>query len=264
MRKEFEIELKVGLFVTIGLALVLASILLLGGANSIFTRQNTYTTHFSSTEGLITGAKVLLGGLRVGVVSDVDFDEETKSIRVEIAIARKYAPLIRVDSKVELSTQGLLGDKFITISMGDSDQPTADAGSEIPSRAGKDLAEFLTKGDVLIASLGSAAASLDQTLKVLNSSGRSETLFQGLAQTSKNLAALSAKLNQDLEKTTRNLGGIMEKINNGTGTLGALVNDPGLYEDVRSLLGGANRNRVIRNLVRKTVKDNEDARSDQR
>ena len=47
---------------------------------------------------------------------------------------------------------------------------------------------------------------------------------------------------------------IFEKINNGTGTIGALVNDPGLYDEVKALFGGANRNRVIRNLVRQTVK----------
>ena len=58
-----------------------------------------------------------------------------------------------------------------------------------------------------------------------------------------------------LKKTIHDVAQIVEKINNGSGTLGALVNDPSLYEDARSLVGGANRNRIIRNLVRKTTKD---------
>jgi phospholipid/cholesterol/gamma-HCH transport system substrate-binding protein len=85
-----------------------------------------------------------------------------------------------------------------------------------------------------------------------------------MAQSAKNLASATAKLNEGLEGpqlkgAVRNLNGILEKINNGTGTLGALVNDPGLYYDARSLMGGANRNRIIRNLVRQTVRTAEEA-----
>ena len=62
----------------------------------------------------------------------------------------------------------------------------------------------------------------------------------------------------------KNAADILEKVNNGTGTLGALVNDPGLYEDARALVGGANRNRIVRNLVRKTAKDGEAAKNEAR
>ena len=62
-----------------------------------------------------------------------------------------------------------------------------------------------------------------------------------------------------LKNALKGLDGVMSKINNGTGTLGALINDPGLYDDAKALLGGANRNRIIRNLVRQTVRKNEEA-----
>jgi phospholipid/cholesterol/gamma-HCH transport system substrate-binding protein len=58
-----------------------------------------------------------------------------------------------------------------------------------------------------------------------------------------------------MAKSSKSLVEILDKVNNGAGTLGALVNDPGLYEDARALVGGANRNRIIRNLVRETAKD---------
>jgi phospholipid/cholesterol/gamma-HCH transport system substrate-binding protein len=78
---------------------------------------------------------------------------------------------------------------------------------------------------------------------------------------SQNLAQLSDKLNREfdqiqLRQATRNLNQIFEKINNGTGTIGALVNDPGLYDELRALTGGANRNRIMRNLIRQTIKEN--------
>ena len=68
----------------------------------------------------------------------------------------------------------------------------------------------------------------------------------------------SVKLNNQLDgmalkSAIKNLNAILEKVNNGTGTLGALINDPGLYDNARALVGGANRNRILRNLVRETV-----------
>jgi len=81
-----------------------------------------------------------------------------------------------------------------------------------------------------------------------------------MASTAKNLAGVSDKLNRDeLRSAMRNLNSILEKINNGSGTLGALVNDPGLYDDVKLFVGGANRNRVVRNLVRETIKKSDEA-----
>jgi hypothetical protein len=39
--------------------------------------------------------------------------------------------------------------------------------------------------------------------------------------------------------------------------MGALINDPGLYDNVKALVGQANRNRILRNLVRQTLRDSE-------
>lgn len=260
MRKEVELEIKVGLFITVGVGLIMLAILVLGGADSLLTRQNRYYVHFQNVEGLVTGAKVVLGGLQVGTVKGVDFDFERKDIQVELMVGRKYQDWIKKDCSAEIATQGVLGDKFISLSSGAVDSPSFPAGSEIPARPSKDITQFISKSDQLLANLNKIAGSLDKVLKSFADNNRSETFFQGMSVTAKNLSQASEKLNQELEhiklrSVTQNLNGILEKINNGTGTLGALINDPALYYDARALLGGANRNRIIRNLVRKTVKE---------
>ena len=265
-QRKQSMELKVGLFVAVGTALTMFSILVLGGADSIFTRTNTYYVHLPAVNGLIVGAKVVIGGLNIGTVSDVEFDGKTKDIRVELKVMRKYTQWVRKDSQAEMLTQGVLGDKFISVNAGNLDQPEMPSGSEIPAAQTRDLTQFISKGDELMANLNSIAATLDRMLKTFESGKRSETFFEGMSQSAKNLASISGKINDDLEKVQlksalRNLNGIFEKINNGTGTLGALVNDPGLYYDVRALMGGANRNRIVRNLVRQTIQDAEEAQS---
>ncbi len=262
MRKEIELELKVGLFVSIGLSLVMLAILTLGGAKSLFSRQNEYTLHFDSAEGLITGAKVVLGGLTVGAVDKVDLDPDSRDIEVTITMDRKYGQWVRKGTEGEIATQGLLGDKYIALTLGREEAPALEDGSEIPVRNSKDLTQFLSKGDQLLVSLNSIAGSLDRLLKQFESENRSEKFFDGLSSAATNLSQVSSKLNQqltgiELKQASQNLNSILKKINDGTGTLGALVNDPGLYDDIKALTGGANRNRVMRNLVRKTIKDGE-------
>ena len=50
-----------------------------------------------------------------------------------------------------------------------------------------------------------------------------------------------------------------EAINHGDGTMGMLAHDPALYEDLRALVGGAQRNKLLRAYIRKTVEQGEEA-----
>jgi phospholipid/cholesterol/gamma-HCH transport system substrate-binding protein len=262
MKKPSEMELKVGIFVSVGLALIMTAILMLGGANSIFTRHNKYTVHFPSVEGLMIGAKVLLGGINVGTVSTIEFDPALKSIKVTTEVKKSFEEWIKHDSTAEILTQGVLGDKYISIAPGSAESQPLKSWDEITTKPTKGLAEFLSKSDQLMVSLNSIAQNIDQILKTFHAKNRSEMFFDGMANTAKNLSEVSKKLNGELDSiqlksAVKNLNSILEKINNGTGTVGALVNDPQLYYDAKALVGGANRNRIVRNLVRKTIKEEE-------
>ena len=53
-----------------------------------------------------------------------------------------------------------------------------------------------------------------------------------------------------LESGGARLNAILAKLDEGEGSLGLLVNDPTLYEELQLLVGGANRSAVVRTLVR--------------
>jgi phospholipid/cholesterol/gamma-HCH transport system substrate-binding protein len=142
------------------------------------------------------------------------------------------------------------------------------SGSKIPSEEGGGFDKFLSKGDELLVTLNSMAKTIDKLLKTLDRDKRTDRILDGMAATSKNLSEATAKLNQELtqielKSTIRNLNEILKKINHGQGTLGALINDPALYDDAKALVGGANRSRIVRNLVRRTIKEGEEAYSDE-
>ena len=264
MRKGWDIELKVGFFIAVGLAFILTSIIVLGGTESLFTRKNRYTSHFVNVEGLIGGAKVVMGGVQIGTVESIRFDDAKRDVAVNIEVTRNLADWIRADSYIEIVTQGVLGDKYVSISQGGPDQAPLAPGSEVPNRSSGGLTQFLSKSDQLLVSLQSMARSMDNVVKGFEHNHRSEIFFDGMSKSAKNLAEITEKLNKELNelhigRVTKNLNSILEKVNNGTGTLGALVNDPGLYDDAKALMGGANRSRVMRNLVRQSIKRSEES-----
>ena len=163
----------------------------------------------------------------------------------------------------------MLGDKYVSITMGATDQPELDDGSELPNRPTKDLKEVLGRSDQLMTTLTSISGSLDRLLRTFESESTRGNLFRNLNETAKNLSQASNKINAEfddlkLKRASASLNQILDKINNGSGTLGALLNDPSLYDDIKSLTGGANRNRVVRNLVRKTIKDSDAAESEEK
>jgi len=262
MSKKLDLEIKVGIFVTLGVALLMASILALGGNSSLFSRRASFASHFDRVDGLITGAKIVLGGIQVGTITDIAFDMEKRDIKVTYSVDNNATQWIRQDSTAEIATQGVLGDKYISLNAGSLDKPLIQPGSDIPIRPSEGLSKLLTRSDQLMVTLTSLASSLDRVVKSFETDRRSDTFFGGMAATAKNAASATEKLNRELDdiqikKITRNLGSILEKINNGTGTIGALVNDPGLYDDVKKLVGEANRNRIVRNLLRQSIKESE-------
>jgi phospholipid/cholesterol/gamma-HCH transport system substrate-binding protein len=261
--KRMEVEVKVGFFVTIGIILVMVGILLLGSTNSIMSKKSLYTLHLKNVEGLMTGSKVLLGGIQIGTVKRIVFDDETRDVRVDLDILNSTSGHIKKDADAEIATLGMLGDKYVSINTGSSEAEPLPPGSDIPIRPSAGLNQFLSSSDQLIARLNNITVSLDHILKDFETGDRSERFFEGISKTAKNMANVTEKLDKQMDdmkfkKIIKNLESITDKVNNGNGTVGALINDPGLYDNIKSLIGQANRNRIVRNLVRQTIKDSEE------
>ncbi|MBY0470348.1 MlaD family protein [bacterium] len=253
--KKLDVEVKVGIFITLGTTLAMLSLIFLGGVDSFFSRYNRYYTHFESVDGLVSGAKIVLGGIQIGTIEEISFDSKQGNVVVKLKVFKRYEAILKKDTMAEILTQGVLGDKFISLTTNSTEPDMLAEGAEIPAKPTRDISQFLSKGDQLLVSLDSIAKSVDAILKSFQKNNRNEIVFENLAVLSKNLGASS----DNFKKSIGHLEGILDKVNSGQGTLGALVNDPGLYDDVRALFGGANRNRIVRNLVRQTVQSNEEA-----
>jgi phospholipid/cholesterol/gamma-HCH transport system substrate-binding protein len=61
----------------------------------------------------------------------------------------------------------------------------------------------------------------------------------------------------DLGQAAADIKSLTAKINKGEGSLGAIINDPTVYEDLKEILGNVKRNRVLRELVRFSISNSE-------
>ncbi len=259
---EKSLEIRVGIFLTVGLALILGAILILGGQKSFFKSTRNYTAHFSKVDGLVQGAKVLMGGLLIGNVEKVDFDAEQRNIIVHLSVLTKYAQWVRKDSSLEIMTQGVLGDKYLSLLAGSAAEAEIPANGEINAAVSRDLTQLFSTSEKLVHTLGSVAVTFDRILGTFEQNGRAGRIFENLAISTKHLGDLTEKVNRDfdsgkIKSSITHLNSILEKIDNGQGTLGAFINDPQVYDDTKALVGQTNRNRIMRNLIRQTIKESD-------
>lgn len=265
--RNFETEVKVGLFVVVGLALLMFGILMMGNSGSIFSRSMKFYIHVTDAAGVVEGAKVVLNGLSVGTIKEVTFDSTARDIRIELSVLSDFRDLVREGTTAEISTQGVLGDKYVQLKTEDVNASLLPVSSSIPVKSSQDFSKLVSRSDSLMHSMNGVAQSLEKLLMAFQQNNRSIQFFEGMAKTAANLSVTTERINSELhdlklKSAVHHLNEILEKVNRGKGTIGALVNDPGLYDQAKSLVGGANRNRIMRNLVRKTVQDGMTAEED--
>lgn len=104
----------VGLFIVLGLAFLLSAILLVGNLRNAFTKKIEVYSIFDDVSGLQKGNNVWLSGVKVGTISNVTFKGKSR-VKVSIQVNSDVSQYIPNDSKVKISSDGLIGNKILVI-----------------------------------------------------------------------------------------------------------------------------------------------------
>lgn len=110
-------EVRSGLFIAVTLALLITLVFIMGQERQIFARQEEFFATFRDVKGLNVGAPIRMGGITIGRVAKVGFSEELTDLRIHVALLvnEEFLDRIRIGSTVGIETQGLLGDRFVSI-----------------------------------------------------------------------------------------------------------------------------------------------------
>ncbi len=110
-------QLAVGIFISIGLAILLVTVFTIGGQHKTFVKMFHLHVIFDDVQGLQSGNNVWLSGMKVGTVGKIAFYGNSQ-VEVILNIEEKAQPHIRKDSKARISTDGLVGNKIVVITGG--------------------------------------------------------------------------------------------------------------------------------------------------
>lgn len=246
-------QILVGIFV-IGAFSVATYLIFVMGSRTGFLRS-TFTVYarFKDVKGLHPGSEVSLSGLRIGVVKSISVaTDDSKEMIATLHINSNAKGRLRQDSTATLKTQGVLGDRYIELSIGSNNQPVLKHEDTLKT---EDAPDILSRSGNLVEGLS----------RYLKEGGDIDSLVKNLARLSDNLVQLSNQVKREksilnelfygssgrnLNQALTSLDSILKKIDQGDGTLGSLVNDPTVYEDVKSVLGGAQRSTILKYFMR--------------
>lgn len=233
-----------GLFSFGGLVLLVWAIFLLGTKKKIFEQTFHLLVPFETVAGLREGSPVRLSGIDVGVVEKIALPAAPGGkVVVVMRLDQGVQQLIRKDAYAVIETEGLVGNRIVSIKGGSLGQLHVSDEDSISSRSPIDLSAILVSFDETARYMQLVTASLDGiTSKIRSGEGTigklvyDEEFYRNLVsmtdRSDSAFAAASAetrRLGDLLTKVSTATDSIIQRVEAGEGTLGALVYKDDLY-----------------------------------
>lgn len=230
MRADSRTRSRVGVIVFASLLLFVVMVVVVGGKTGFFLARSSYFARFPNSQGLMGGNQVRLAGVTVGAVQEVEVPRRPgEDLTVRFDIERRYRHLVRTDSRVEIRTIGLLGDKYLEVTPGSPDRPLLEPGTEISAIRGSELEKILAGSGDLVDNVTAVAKSLKTIL------GRVEK-GEGFVGEITSATPEGRELSRSLRQTIASTNALVSDLRGGKGLLGRLVADEKLAEGVAAEL----------------------------
>ncbi|MBD3425734.1 MAG: MCE family protein [Candidatus Omnitrophica bacterium] len=199
MFRDEKLEMKVGLFIGIGLFVMFFIVFSISDFY-VFEKGYNFNVIFDYVNGITSNAPVRLAGVHVGDVEDISiyYDDEAQKTRVKLNVWVKGQVRVERDAVARINTLGLLGEQYLELTPGKMNR-------------------FLEEGDTL---------------------------------TGKNPVNVGVQMER--------VSGLVKDISEGRGTLGKLLTEDTIYNDLEGVFGRLNRGEgtIGKLLVEEDVYDN--------
>jgi phospholipid/cholesterol/gamma-HCH transport system substrate-binding protein len=245
-------EVRVGLLLVFAVTAVLWATFS-GGGTSLLESKVNYMAYFDNVQGLVTGSPVWIAGVEVGNIYSIEFVnyDSTDQIQVRFRILKSVQNMITTDAKAMIGTIGLIGDKYIEIIPGTLTNPILQEESAINSTRPADISQAFAAGEQAMESTRELADNLNEvTRRIKRGEGSigKVFLYDTLHNEISDLVAALTILIRDMQKTqgkviasieniSTNLDGIIDKVNSNQGTLGKIISDPSVFDNLHSSTG---------------------------
>jgi phospholipid/cholesterol/gamma-HCH transport system substrate-binding protein len=224
-----------GLFIVLGFALFTGILFLVGSRQNLFAKHIDVYAEFSNLGGLGNGAKVRVDGLDAGQVKRIEAPPSPSGkFRLELQISDKLRGMVRTDSIASIETEGVVGDKYISITKGSDRAPEAGPATTLRGKETPDIAALLDKGSGVL-------SDLDDTIKDLR--GHADLTLNTMTKTLRDADGIVVGLKPQIDKIAgdgvqiaNNLNLLVSDLQNGKGPAGLLLKDEQARKQIQDTL----------------------------
>ena len=269
-------EIKIALVAIVGILVMYFGINFLKGMN-LFSTNNTYYMTFDDIQGLGASTPIYADGYKVGTVDGMEYDyKENGPIKVKVDINKDLR--IPQGSKAEI-VKDLMGNLQVNLLLANNPRERVEPGGIIPGAVNGGMmdkaANLVPVVEKMLPKLDSILSSVNALLAdpaLAASLHNVETITSNLTVSTRELNTLMAGLNKQVPGMVRKANGVLdntnrltanlasldvqgtlnkvnqtlesahqftEKLNSNQGSLGLLMNDTKLYDNLTSTMSHA-------------------------
>ncbi len=256
-------KVRLGLFIIGGLALFVLAIFIIGKQKNLFNPVFKLTTTFYNVSGLQVGNNIRFSGINVGTVNTIKIINDS-TVRVEMIVRKEIKQFIKSDSEVAIGSEGLIGDRLLIITQGSFDSGEVLEDQELKSAEPVEMDDIIASLKVTAENVEIITAELAEVMLTINRGEgtlgkliQDSTIAKNIDETIANFKKSSEGIDETIEATKENvfafmeslkvtaskteiasqqLGEIMTKINSGEGTIGRLIQDTIMAENLNQTI----------------------------
>ncbi len=269
--------LKVGLLTLAAMASVVVMSLKITQNQSGFGKHITYQTKLKDASGIFEKTPIKVAGINAGRIKSIELENSEALITFEIVDKIKVTP----NAKLKIKSVGLLGDKFIDMDLGDQQGERLAEGSRIPTEGGEGLDNLAKDASQVLKEVKEIAATVKESLRDDEGRNMIKQIVSNINDMSASLKRITTgnedkinKIIDDIEAVSSQLahetdryqkdslmgdlakvGPILDKVDaamsdlklivsdvkDGKGTVGKLLRDDAVVDQVSQTLSSVNR-----------------------
>lgn len=228
----------IGIFIFLGLAIFILTILTLGSQKKTFEKSITVKAFFNNVNGLQKGNNIWFSGVKVGTIKKVSLQGNGR-VEVDMSIEEQSVKYIPKDAKAKLSSDGLIGSKIIEIYGGNLKTPSIQEGDVLNndkllntdemmntlSKNNDNLLDITNDFKMISSRLADGKGSVGKLLT-------DETMYDQLNAT----ATILKRVSDNLEKLSSNVSSYTAKLNHNGTLANDLVTDTVIFSRLRATI----------------------------